>query len=222
MSSRETLSFLPKLRLPSTILLLFIGPAIFTYGQDSRCPKDESGAFTNAESVLDAPHRGIQELRIEYCAITRQAGEELGDELTSGSAWPKAPALAPIFLTKSDIAIGDLFVPAGKYSLYFLPSQNGWKLIVSKQNSGTEYDDTKDLGRVVMTTDPVPGMPADKLSILLRAISGKTCSGRCEPKNGPYISAKELGLPQIHFVWGTSAAYATIRQAKNPENALLR
>ena len=168
------------------------------------------------------PGRGIQELSIGYCAITRRASEELGNQLTNDSIWPKAPALAPIFLTKSDIAIGDLFVPAGKYSLYFLPSQNGWKLIVSKQTSGTEYDETKDLGRVVMTTVPVPGTPADKLSILFRATLGKTCSGRCEPKNGPYISAKELGQPQIHFVWGTNAAFTTIRQAKNPENALLR
>jgi Protein of unknown function (DUF2911) len=170
---------------------------------------------------MDAPDRGIQELRIEYCAITRQAGEELGDQQTRGSVWPKASALAPIFLTKSDIAIGDFFVPAGKYSLYFLPSQNGWKLIVSKQTSGTEYDETKDLGRVIMTTVPVPGMPEDRLSILVIRASGKTCSGRCEPKDGPYISAKERG-PQIQFVWGTNAAYAIVREAKNPENALLR
>jgi hypothetical protein len=181
----------------------------------------EFGIETTTESVM-GPVKGIQELRILFCAITRQEGDELGNQLTSDSVWPKAPTLAPIFLTKSDIAIGDVFVPAGKYSLYFLPSQNGWKLIVSKQTSGTEYDETKDLGRVVMTTVPVPGMPADKLSILIRPTSGKTCSGRCEPKDGPYVSAKELGQPQIHFVWGTNAAYATIRQAKNPENAQLR
>jgi hypothetical protein len=220
MSSHETLPFLPKLRLSGAVLLFFMGTAIFACGQHSRCPK-ELGAFTTAESVMDAPDRGIQELRIVYCAITRQTGEELGDQLTSGSVWPKAPALAPIFLTKSDIAIGDLFVPAGKYSLYFLPSQNGWKLIVSKQTSGTEYDETKDLGRVVMTTVPVPGFPEDKLSILVIRTSGKRCYGRCEPTDGPYISARERG-PQIQFVWGTNAAYAIVRQAKNPENALLR
>ena len=220
MSSRETLSFLPNLRLPGAVLLFLIGTAIFAYGQHSRCPK-ESGAFTTAESVMDDPGRGIQELRIVYCAITRQAGEELGDQLTSGSVWPKASALAPIFLTKSNIAIGDLFVPAGKYSLYFLPSQNGWKLIVSKQTFGTEYDETKDLGRVVMTTVPVPGIPEDRLSILFMLSSGRACSGRCEPKDGPYISAKEHD-PQIQFVWGTSAAYAIVRQAKNPETASSR
>jgi hypothetical protein len=94
MSSRETLSFLPKLHLPSTVLLLFIGTVIFTYGQDSRCPKDEFGAFTTAGSDMD-PSRGIQELSVGYCAITMRAGQELGNQLTDDNVWPKAPALAP-------------------------------------------------------------------------------------------------------------------------------
>jgi Protein of unknown function (DUF2911) len=163
------------------------------------------------------------DLAVWYCAITRQGGEELGDQLTSDSVWPKSAALVPIFVTKSDITIGDLFVPAGKYPLYFLPSQNGWKLIVSKEPPGREYDETKDLGRVVMAIAPVPEMPADKLSFKILRPPGKTCSGRCDPKNGPYIfRLKDVGQQQIHFVWGTNDAYVIVGRAKNLENALGR
>lgn len=219
MSSREALSFPAKLRLPSAAFLFFIWTAIFACGQGSRCPKGEYGAFTNTGSALGGG-RGNFDLSVWYCAITRSAGEELGNQLIGDSVWPKSAALVPIFVTKSDITIGDLFVPAGKYPLYFLPSQNGWKLIVSRQPPGSEYDETKDLGRVVMAIAPVREMPADKLSIEIFPTPGKSCSGRRDPKNGPYT--KDLGQPQIHFVWGTNDAYVLMRRAKNPENAVLR
>jgi hypothetical protein len=221
MSSHEALTLVAKLRLSGVAFLFFIWAAIFACGQNDLCPKDEYGVPTTAGFAMSGG-RGNLDLSVWYCAITKRRGEELGDQLTSENVWPKALALVPIFLTKSDITIGDLFVPAGKYSLYFLPSQNGWKLIVSKQTDEAEYDETKDLGRVVMTTAPVPEMPADKLSIKILATPGKRCNGRCDPNNGPYAPANEHGQPLIHFVWGTTDAYVIVGRAKNPENALLR
>ena len=41
-------------------------------------------------------------------------------------------------------------VPAGNYTLYSLPSETDWKLIINKQTGqwGTEYDEKQDLARV--------------------------------------------------------------------------
>src|SRR5579872_3305098 len=50
---------------------------------------------------------------------------------------------------------------AGKYTLYSLPAEGTWKLIINKQTGqwGTRYDETQDLARVDMqksqTTGPV-------------------------------------------------------------------
>ena len=50
---------------------------------------------------------------------------------------------------------GPLTVPAGKYTLWTLPSPTGWKLIINKQNGqwGTEYHSEQDLVRVDAKTE---------------------------------------------------------------------
>jgi len=49
-------------------------------------------------------------------------------------------------------------VPAGKYTLYTLPSEGTWKLIINKQTGqwGTQYDESQDLGRVDMKKTDLP------------------------------------------------------------------
>jgi len=53
---------------------------------------------------------------------------------------------------------GDLEVPAGEYTLFTIPEQDGGTLIINKQTgqNGRSYDESRDLGRVPMeiaTTD---------------------------------------------------------------------
>lgn len=188
--------------------------AAFAQSKGSRCPKDIFGSFTDAGSV----HEGTGlDLSIGHCAITTRAHDALRDD----NIWPTADMVAPVFLTKSDVMIGDLRVPAGKYSLYFLPGQNGWKLIVNKQTYATGYDESQDLGRVVMGTAAAPKVITDKLSIRFIPTHGKSCSGRCDPRNGPYVPSEELGRPEIHFVWGMDHVYVQLAQVKNSENAVL-
>jgi hypothetical protein len=54
--------------------------------------------------------------------------------------------------TAGDLTIGDLKVPAGKYTLFVLLDKTGWKLIVNKQTGqgGLDYDAKQDFGRVAM------------------------------------------------------------------------
>jgi Protein of unknown function (DUF2911) len=127
--------------------------------------------------------------------------------------WIANDAPAPVFVTKQDVTMGNLIVPAGKYSLYFLPSRGGWKLIVNKKTGqlASEYDESQNLGSVGMTPAPAPDSPVERFAIKFVGTLGKSCSGRCDPKNGPYIPASELGVPQIHFMWGYTDVYAVIR-----------
>ena len=48
---------------------------------------------------------------------------------------------------RSCLRIGDLIVPPGTYTLYTLPDEHGWKLIVNKQTGqwGTVYNENQDL-----------------------------------------------------------------------------
>ena len=48
-------------------------------------------------------------------------------------------------------------VPAGSYTLFALPSRDGWKLIVNRQTGqwGTEYHPEQDLARIDLQRRPV-------------------------------------------------------------------
>jgi hypothetical protein len=48
-----------------------------------------------------------------------------------------------------DVRIGELDVPRGVYTLFFLPEEGGGQLIVSEETRqwGTDYDPSRDFGR---------------------------------------------------------------------------
>jgi hypothetical protein len=66
------------------------------------------------------------------------------------SVWRTGANAATQLSTDLDITIGSTFIPRGIYSLFTLPTRQGWKLIVSKQllGWGTEYDPAQDLARI--------------------------------------------------------------------------
>jgi hypothetical protein len=68
-----------------------------------------------------------------------------------GKVWRTGANEATLLTTETDLMVGDTMVPAGKYSLYTLPNEDGSaKLIINKQTGqwGTEYDKGQDLARV--------------------------------------------------------------------------
>jgi protease II len=57
-------------------------------------------------------------------------------------------------------------VPPGTYTLFLLPTQNEWTLVINKQTgmSGLSYDATQDVGRVKLTTETL-STPAEWFTI---------------------------------------------------------
>jgi hypothetical protein len=66
------------------------------------------------------------------------------------SAWRTGANMATQLSTEVDLTIGNTFIPRGVYTLFSLPTRNGWKLIVSKavMQWGTDYDASKDFARI--------------------------------------------------------------------------
>jgi hypothetical protein len=80
-------------------------------------------------------------------------GRKVGQELAPyGKVWRTGADEATTLTTEIDLNIGGINVPAGKYTLYTLPSEGTWKLIINKQTGqwGTKYDESQDLARVDM------------------------------------------------------------------------
>jgi hypothetical protein len=86
-------------------------------------------------------------------------GRKVGQELAPyGKVWRTGANEATALNTEIDLNIGGAKVPAGKYTLYTLPSEGTWKLIINKQTGqwGTQYDESQDVARVDMKKTALP------------------------------------------------------------------
>ena len=90
----------------------------------------------------------------------------VGGLVPYGRIWRTGADESTTLVTDAPLNIGGAAVPAGKVSLYTLPGQGGWKLIINKQTGqwGTEYNEAQDLARVDMTTRTLTA-PVDQFTI---------------------------------------------------------
>ncbi len=83
---------------------------------------------------------------------------------------------ATMLWTDGGITMGDIKVPAGKYSLYVnISDPDAWVLIINKQTGqwGTKYDKAEDLGRVKMTMSK-PLATVENLKYTITDLGGTT------------------------------------------------
>lgn len=83
-----------------------------------------------------------------------------------GKVWRMGADEATVLTTDKDITIAGTAVPAGKYSLFLLPTESGAKLIVNKQTGqwGTKYDESQDLVRIDLKKEAA-AKPVDQFTI---------------------------------------------------------
>jgi hypothetical protein len=103
-----------------------------------------------------------------------------GSLVPFGQVWRTGADEATLFVTEQPLEIGGTVVPAGAYSLYTLPQEDGSaKLIINKQVGqwGTDYDESKDLARVDLKKTATE-KPEDEFTMGFdRNGAGKTATG---------------------------------------------
>jgi hypothetical protein len=94
-------------------------------------------------------------------------GRSVGKEVAPfGKEWRTGADEATTLVTDKALKFGTLSVPAGTYTLYTLPGETEWQLIVSKKTGqwGIPYPAGEDLGRVPMKVEKA-ATPAEQLTI---------------------------------------------------------
>jgi hypothetical protein len=92
-----------------------------------------------------------------------------------GKVWRTGSDEATLLITQKPIVIGETTIPAGAYTLFTLPQEDGTaKLIINKQVGqwGLSYDEKQDLARVDLKKDAVE-TPVDQFTMAV----GKNPSG---------------------------------------------
>ena len=108
------------------------------------------------------------------------------------SVWRTGANMATQLSTEVDMTIGNTFVPRGVYTLFSLPTRNGWKLVISKETLqwGTDYDASKDFARIDLRQRTLTE-PVESLTFwLIPAIEAQT--------------SKTFPHGVLKFAWGTT------------------
>ena len=98
---------------------------------------------------------GNATITIDYSRPLRRGRTIFGGIVPWDQVWRTGANGATQIQTNQAIEIKGTTIPAGKYTLWTLPSRSGWKLIVNKQTGqwGTRYDPAHDLARIDVDTE---------------------------------------------------------------------
>jgi hypothetical protein len=137
-------------------------------------------AFSQSEEKRVSPHETVtailakKTISITYGRPSVKGRKIFGGLVPFDQVWRTGADEATELNTEAMLDIRGLTVPPGRYSLYTLPGEKKFLLIVNKQTgqSGMDYDKSQDLGRVEMDIMQTP--PMEQLAIaFLDVIGGK-------------------------------------------------
>lgn len=116
---------------------------------------------------MDAAFKGTAPvIRIDYFRPMKKGREIFGKLLKFGDIWRAGANNETQVRFFKDVRIGDASIPAGTYSLFVIPTESTWTLIVSKQTDrwgAYSYDKTLDVVRLAV--------PVKKASTPIEAFS---------------------------------------------------
>ena len=90
---------------------------------------------------------------IDYSSPRAKGRKIFGGLVPYGQIWRAGANEATTFVTSSDITVGGKAVPAGKYTIFTVPAEDKWTLVISKKTGewGTAYPGPdNDLARIDM------------------------------------------------------------------------
>src|SRR5579871_1151801 len=99
-----------------------------------------------------------QTVTINYSQPSMRNRKIFGGLVPYDKVWRTGANAATSLQTDVNLTIGGTAVPAGSYTLYTIPSQNNWTLIINKQTGqwGTKYEQSQDLARIPMKVTQRP------------------------------------------------------------------
>jgi hypothetical protein len=104
-------------------------------------------------------------ITVNYSRPKARGRKIYGELVPYGEVWRAGANEATSFVTQASLQVGGTAVPAGSYTLYILPQENGpWKLVVSKKTGqwGIPYPGPQDdLARIDMKTTKTPAAVED-------------------------------------------------------------
>ena len=115
---------------------------------------------------------------------TGQPRKIMGGVVPYDKVWRTGANEATTFDTTANLKVGDITVPAGNYTLYTIPGESEWTIIVNKQTGqwGTVYKEDQDLGRTKVKSEKTPSI-VEQFTISFEPDMGKSTKMNLEWEN---------------------------------------
>jgi hypothetical protein len=112
---------------------------------------------------------GGKVIRIDYYAPSMHGRKIMGDLVPFGEVWCTGANWATQITAPADLMLGDIKLLKGSYSLWTIPDEKEWTLIVNKETGQfhTDYNPEADFARTKMKVKTLDE-PVERFTIALR------------------------------------------------------
>ena len=119
----------------------------------------------NVAAVIDGDH-----ITIDYYAPSAHGRKIMGGLVPYGEVWCTGANWATKITTETALDVNGLKLPKGSYSIWTLPNEKQWMLIINKQTGQfhLDYDQSRDFARVKMNVKSLPS-PVETFKIELQS-----------------------------------------------------
>ena len=114
-----------------------------------------------------------EQIGVEYYAPSMHGRRIMGELVPFGQVWCPGANIATGLTTEADLQIGTLKLPKGAWSIWAIPGEKEWTLVINKQTGQNhlDYDSAEDFGRTKMTVTMLSA-PVETFRIALTANGG--------------------------------------------------
>jgi hypothetical protein len=132
----------------------------------------ERSKYTSPPANVSATIAG-KKITIDYYAPSMHGRKIMGGLVPYGQVWCTGANWATKITTEAGLQMGDLKLPAGSYSIWTLPTEKEWILIINRQTGQFHlyYDPSRDFGRTKMNLKTLSD-PVETFKIDLRSDGG--------------------------------------------------
>jgi len=104
---------------------------------------------SSPEAIAQIDQNGLQ-IKVDYCQPYKKGRKIFGGLVPYGQVWRTGANEATVIDFDQNVIVAGQPLDKGQYSLWTIPSQNGWIAIFNGETGqwGTNYDQTKDVLRV--------------------------------------------------------------------------
>jgi len=113
----------------------------------------QGGQVASPPAKADCKFADGKTIHVDYASPRMRGRKILGGLVPFGEVWRAGANDATTFVITGDMNVGGKAVPAGNYTLFTLPKEDGWTLIISKETGewGVPYPgESSDFGRAPM------------------------------------------------------------------------